>query len=578
MTPTPRTLPPRLTRLLPVAVMLLLALAFLPARNAQAGTGSFTTVYSDHVFSQLVVDPTNTHIVYAAGSDQNQNVYVFKSFDGGQTFANTSATFAPFSLFAMAIAKIDPQTLYAGGYNGVTKQGAFYFTHNGGATWTAGASGLNGNSVQAIIVDPTIATTVYLGTDKGVYKSTDGGVTVSQLSGMGARSVHALAYDHSSPVAFYAGTDSNTDPGVWKTTDNGATWNNVNSGLPSGTVLQLAFDPTSTQTLYADVTTSPNSLAKTTNGGGSWTVINTPGEALSGIAVDPLNGNNVYITTSSTALRSADGGATFVPIDQKGNGPIVVDGASPQDIYIGGAGITSFTSGPPPITVMPTATAVPTATPQPGVNCQLPPAVAGSYTFAQTNHTVSAVWLQYLRAHGDVDILGYPRSEVICDPITGQTVQYFQRVVLEYHPENPPAYQIERRLLVPVLFGGAADPPADKNNPPAGDSYYFTQTGHFVANVAPDGSPTFFKQFFDAHGKEDTFGYPLEEPKQRTGPDGTVRWTQRFQAAIMEYHAENDKAGNVPGTAIPFVTYRVQLTLLGDQYIAQKQLPFIPQS
>jgi hypothetical protein len=343
-------------------------------------------------------------------------------------------------------------------------------------------------------------------------------------------------------------------------------------------VLALAFDPTSTQTLYTNVAASPPVLAKTTNGGANWAAANTPGDSLSGIAVDPLNGNNVYITTSSTALRSADGGSTYVPIYQKGNGPIVVDGASPQDIYIGGAGITSFTSSPPPITVSPTATPVPTATPQPGVNCQLPASTGRSYTFPQTNHTVSGVWLQYLQMHGDVDILGYPRSEVICDPITKQTVQYFQRVVLEYHPENPPAYQIERRLLVPALFGGSADAPADKSSPPAGDSYYFAQTGHFVANVAPDGSPTFFKQFFDAHGKEDTFGYPLEEPKQRTGADGSVRWTQRFQAAIMEYHAENDKAGNVPGTSIPYVTYRVQLTLLGDQYITQNHLPFIPAS
>ncbi|HEY8741849.1 MAG TPA: YCF48-related protein, partial [Chloroflexota bacterium] len=393
MSSAPPTLPQRLSRLVPVGVMLLLALAFFPARNAQAGTGSFTTVYADHFFDQLVVDPTNTHIVYAAGSDKNQSVYVFKSFDGGQTFANTSATFAPFSLFAMAIAKVDPQTLYAGGYNGVTKQGAFYYTHNGGATWTAGASGLNGNSVQAIVVDPTIASTVYLGTNAGVYKSTDGGVTVAQLSGMGARSVHALAYDHNTPANFYAGTDSNTDPGIWKTSDNGNTWTNMNSGLPSGTVLQLAFDPTSTQTLYANVATSPNSLVKTTNGGSNWAVINTPGDPIASIAVDPLNGNNVYITTSTAALRSADGGSTFVPIYQKGSGAIVVDGASPQDIYIGGAGITSFTSGPPPITVQPTATAVPTATPQPGVNCQLPASTGSSYTFPQTNHTVSGVWL-----------------------------------------------------------------------------------------------------------------------------------------------------------------------------------------
>jgi len=54
---------------------------------------------------------------------------------------------------------------------------------------------------------------------RGVYKSTDGGVTVAQLSGMGARSVHAMAYDHNSPADFYAGTDTNTDPGVWRSTE-----------------------------------------------------------------------------------------------------------------------------------------------------------------------------------------------------------------------------------------------------------------------------------------------------------------------------------------------------------------------
>mgnify|MGYP001472204207 CR=1 FL=1 len=579
------------TRLLGIAALLLITLAFYPARQAEGGAGSFTTANSDHTFGQLVVDPNNSRTVYAAGNDQSQNAYVFKSQDGGQTFGNTAPTLGQFSVLALAIAKIDPLTLYVGGYNFTTKQGVWYSTKDGGASWVLGATSLGNISIQAIVIDPTIASTVYLGTNSGIYKSTDHGATVSQLGTMGTRNVHSLAYDHNNPVNFYAGTDASTDPGVWKSTDQGTTWNSVDTGLPGGaSVLQLAFDPTSTQTLYAGVAASPFVLVKTTNGGTNWATTYPAPEPIVSVAVDPLNGGNVYLTTTSTTWWSRDGGVTFNPIYNRGGGPVAVDGGSPQDVYVGGAGVSTLTLGPPVITVTPTSTPTPTpapsptATPAPGVNCQLPPDNGyGSYTFPLTGHTVSGVWLQFFKTHGDVDILGYPRTDVICDPVYGgQTVQYFQRAVLEYHPEHSAPYQIQPRLLVTQLYGGNADPPASQSNPPSGDSFYFplgpNGAGHFVANVAPDGSHTYFKQFFDAHGKEDTFGYPLEEPKQRTAIDGSVHWTQHFQRAVYEYHPENDKPGNVPGTNNPYVTYRVQLTLLGDIFIQKHQLPYIPQS
>ena len=38
-------------------------------------------------------------------------------------------------------------------------------------------------------------------------------------------------------------------------------------------------------------------------------------------------------------------------------------------------------------------------------------------------------------------MLGYPRSPVVADPLDDtQCVQFFQRAVLEWHPENPPEY------------------------------------------------------------------------------------------------------------------------------------------
>jgi len=79
----------------------------------------------------------------------------------------------------------------------------------------------------------------------------------------------------------------------------------------------------------------------------------------------------------------------------------------------------------------------------------------------------------------------------------------------------------------------------------------------------------YFKDYFDSHGGVDAFGYPKEEPVRRNG-----MWTQRFQAAVFEYHPEFDIDGFLPGTNIPYRNYRVMLELLGDKYIELNGLPY----
>ena len=200
-----------------------------------------------------------------------------------------------------------------------------------------------------------------------------------------------------------------------------------------------------------------------------------------------------------------------------------------------------------------------------------------SWTSADTGHTVSSEWLAFLRAHGDTDNLGYPRSEVIADPMAGgQTVQYFQRLILEWHPENPPEYRIQRRLLGDLIYPGA-DPavdPEDIGSRPQGEADYFPAgpgigLGHYVADYTVGGEFTGFKEYYDSHGGVDAFGFPKEEPKIRDG-----RWTQRFQAAVFEYHPENDVDGTVQGTDIPLRNYRVQLELLGDRFVEENRLTY----
>lgn len=197
---------------------------------------------------------------------------------------------------------------------------------------------------------------------------------------------------------------------------------------------------------------------------------------------------------------------------------------------------------------------------------------------APTGYAVSGPWLEFLHASGGIDSLGYPRSPVVVDPLNNaQCVQYFQRMVLEWHPENPPEHQIQRRLLGELLGEAApALPPSSDDGP---DYRYFELgpqgLGHAVSNYAPDGTWIGFKEFFDEHGGENTFGYPMEPPTGRTGPDGVTRWTQRFQAAIFEHYPEFDVDGTKPDTEVPWRKWIVQIRLLGDEYLASNRLPFI---
>jgi hypothetical protein len=199
---------------------------------------------------------------------------------------------------------------------------------------------------------------------------------------------------------------------------------------------------------------------------------------------------------------------------------------------------------------------------------------------APTGYAVSGPWLDFLRGHGDVDNIGYPRSPVVADPLNPtQCVQFFQRAVLEWHPQNPPEYRIQRRLLATEMADGEPapeEPPARRNS---ADYWYFPKgdrgLGHGVSNYAPDGSWIGFKSYFDRNGKEDSFGYPMESPALQKGADGEERWTQRFQAAVLEYHQEYDRDGIKPETNLPWRRWTVQLRLLGDDYLATNALPFV---
>ena len=89
-----------------------------------------------------------------------------------------------------------------------------------------------------------------------------------------------------------------------------------------------------------------------------------------------------------------------------------------------------------------------------------------------TGHTIGGLFRTYWEQHGAVMELGYPISDELQEvsDLDGRTytVQYFERAVMEWHPENPPPYEVlltqlgrfRRAVMVAKQAGGAlASPP-----------------------------------------------------------------------------------------------------------------------
>jgi hypothetical protein len=72
--------------------------------------------------------------------------------------------------------------------------------------WTS--TGPEGGAILSLAIDPVTPATLYAGTIGGVFISTDGGETWSEVgAGLPSARVAVLALDPATPATLYAGTD-----------------------------------------------------------------------------------------------------------------------------------------------------------------------------------------------------------------------------------------------------------------------------------------------------------------------------------------------------------------------------------
>jgi hypothetical protein len=222
-----------------------------------------------------------------------------------------------------------PSTLYAG------TEGSVFKSTDAGESWVSAGNGIGRRGqVRVFAIDPSTPSTIYAGMAAwypgapAVLKSTDsGGSWVAADRGIAfadyLESVLCLAIDPAAPSTLYAGTEN----GLFKSTDGGTSWNAANAGLGiPGKYLgipSLAIDPLTPSTLYAG--TYVGGVFKSTDSGATWSPMNTGLTSIrvSALAVDPAVPSTVYAATGvgldlqcrRGVFRSTDSGHTWAPFD-----------------------------------------------------------------------------------------------------------------------------------------------------------------------------------------------------------------------------------------------------------------------
>jgi photosystem II stability/assembly factor-like uncharacterized protein len=171
-------------------------------------------------------------------------------------------------------------------------------------------------SCRSLAIDPWKNSTLYLGTGThGIYKSTDAGTTWLASNSRGdsvlaTAEVFDLKVDRTKPDVVVAAL---WGVGIVRSTDAGSTWERLTqefTSLGSATTHIVLHPKNSGTMVYA---TDAGTLARTTNGGQTWSITKRDDEAwrVLTLAVDPNTPDLLFAGTESGIIRSNDFGSSW---------------------------------------------------------------------------------------------------------------------------------------------------------------------------------------------------------------------------------------------------------------------------
>ncbi len=177
-----------------------------------------------------------------------------------------------------------------------------------------------GGRIISMAIKPDNPDVIFIGSASGgLWKSTNGGVSWNVVNDfLPSLAISSIVYDQTNYNFIYLSTgegnasDGIPGAGIFKSTDGGSTWSQLPSTNNNNfkSVFRLAHHPDSTGVLYA-TTYSPRGLWKTIDGGNGWTKIFTPKFAAEDIKISPHNHAHLMVGARGGAYRSIDYGYTW---------------------------------------------------------------------------------------------------------------------------------------------------------------------------------------------------------------------------------------------------------------------------
>lgn len=242
----------------------------------------------------LAIDKNNTRTIYASGV-VDKRAKIYKSVDKGESWAETYTEPVNDSIISsLGISKKNPKVLYCG-----TSEGMIFKSVDSGQSWK-NLTKANGPVID-ISFDSENDNTIYFGISKGtILRTNDGGgkiedlekITIEKMAEgkMFGFDVYSIESDPKTPGVLYVGTDS----GIWKGTDFGSRWEEINI-LESSKMFPVRAVAVNPQNPNEILYSNSGVIYRSVDNGASWLTFQlTTEKTVEMIRYNPVNPGIIY--------------------------------------------------------------------------------------------------------------------------------------------------------------------------------------------------------------------------------------------------------------------------------------------
>jgi photosystem II stability/assembly factor-like uncharacterized protein len=273
---------------------------------------------------------------------------VWKTINSGRTWNPIFDSASSASIGAIGVAPSNPSVVYVGTGEADMRDSiqfgdGMYKSTDAGKSWKH--IGLETTKqIGRILVDPKNPNIVFVAVlgnayqaspDRGVYRSKDGGATWQKVlfksddvgaidlnfDPVNSQIIYATMWNVRRPPWFIYTPANGPGGGIFKSTDGGATWNEIDTGIPveNRGHIGISVTPTNRNRIYAVVDAKDGGVFRSDDAGASWTRLSSDkrlwdrGWYFEKVTADPKNADTVYVMNTSV-YRSMDAGKTWTAI------------------------------------------------------------------------------------------------------------------------------------------------------------------------------------------------------------------------------------------------------------------------